>query len=399
MSRRNEVLTQLLALSPTKARQFNLSSPLRTRNTPRPKSMMTPRMPSSPSNNSPSRPQSVVASPTTTEPCYFSPKQGSMSTPPHVRMQDLAAGDLQLHSPPRSLTGSTSRRSTIASEVSFSASVPRSPTQHLELFGAAYEAAKPKTKNPKIPPRSTQLKPLLLPTLTGENGALYSASTISPEHASAMSPGQAQRREFSEESIDPTTTFLSKSPVQCEPELESCAFSHDSDLITSRQLAYQSLEGVLDGQTMADSNEFMSKSLNWQLEQDALPVGSIDVPVEDAWVDSQQTELDQWMYDPEQELGEDFDVTILPSHLETATKDAAEIDIAPDLHSYPYPGGRQISVEIPKPLFSPIGRQKIPEYFAAPHPKGWGAQPRASEPVPEIASSSTESSRKAPKTE
>lgn len=219
MSRRNEVLSQLLALSPTKSQQFDLSSPVRTRNNPRPMSMMIPRMPSSPGGARISRPQSVVASPSA------STSAGSMSTPPHSRMQDLAAEGFPALSLRRSLTGSTSRRSTLDSDASVSpASLDLQQTESDEAEQPA-KPPNPKRRTRRFLQGSTQLKPLLLPTLTGENGVLNSAYSASPV--------QGQRREFSEESLDPTTTFLSKSPAQYEPELDSYPFGYDSDTLTA----------------------------------------------------------------------------------------------------------------------------------------------------------------------
>ena len=394
ISRRNEVLTQLLALSPTKAHQFDLSSPVRPRNTPRPKSMMIPRMPPSPSTDSMSRSQSVLASPVTSSQGYFSPRQPSMSTPPHARMQDLAAGHAQLPSLRRSLTGSTSRRSTINSEASASASSVDLQRSTSDTSEQPVKQQNPRRRTRRFLQGSTQLKPLLLSTLTGENGALHSASTTSQDHTNTFLPGQDERRVFSEESIDPTTTFLSKSPAQYEPELDSYPFRHDSDLITSRQLAYHSLEGVLDCQPLTDSNEYLSKSLDWQPEPDPLPVGSIDVSIEEAWSNSQHSSLDQWIYDSGPIVEEDFDMTILPTHCEPVTDCGAAEDIILDTDCSPFPAPRQLSVEIPEPLFSPLHRQNASSYFATPITRRRNAQHQPPRPIPETNSNSTESSRK-----
>ena len=385
MSRRNEVLTQLLALSPTKSQHFELKSPVRSRNNARPISMMIPRMPSSPGPNYLSRPHSVVASPTAATSCYFSPKQGSVSTPPHSRMQDLST-ESSSPSIGRSLRGSTSRRSTLNSEAS--------------LNSLAYDSQQsaseqpPNQPNPKRRTRrflrgSTQLKPLLLPTLTSEHGVLHSASTTSP--------GQARHRDFSEESIDPTVTFLSKSPAQYEPELESYPFGHDSDLITqsSRQLAYQSLEGILDGQTMTGSNESVGESADWTHEPHALPIGRVDVPIEEAWVNSQQKGLDPWTYDFIQGP-EDSDITILPTGLEDVADETpqAYFDLAID--SSPSPVLRRSSVEMPEPLFSPVSRQRASRNIATPKTKRRVVQslPQMPEPMMPPVLSNTQNSRK-----
>ena len=390
VSRRNEVLSQLLALSPTKTQQFNLSSPVRARNNPRPKSMMIPRMPSSPGTNYMSRPQSVVASPTASASNYFSPKQGSASTPPG-RFQELIAEEALSPSLRRSLTGSVSRRSTLNSDASVSSS---SLDQHQSVSNPLDHPAKqpnPKRRTRRFLHGSTQLKPLLLPTLTGENGVLHSASTTSP--------GQLQRREFSEESIDPTTTFLSRSPAQYEPEPDSYPFGHDFDIMTqtSRQLAYQSLEGILDGQTMTDSNEYLHNldhPSSWDPDLHALPTGSVDLSVEDAWASSQQCTLDPLTSSPPQNLQDDFDVTILPAQFEKLAQDNPMVGCGLGVESSPSPAARQISVEIPEPLFSPMSRQRTSRPFTTPNTKRRVFPPQPAQKAPDTEADSSQNSRK-----
>src|SRR5947209_190897 len=67
VEKRNEALTELLAQSPTRSHQeFELPSPMQldSRRTPRPKSMMMPKIPSPPRTENCHRPRSLQPSPT-----------------------------------------------------------------------------------------------------------------------------------------------------------------------------------------------------------------------------------------------------------------------------------------------------------------------------------------------
>lgn len=195
MTKRNEVLTQLLALSPTKSHQ-GVELPTPRRKNARPMSLIIPRMPSSPIECTPSsRPQSVLISPTQTA-NYFARYNLSspvVSSPCGGRPADKEAND-DIHSIDSGLGESctqstnqaTSRRSTLASRVSSSPELP--PTNHIQNGERpSLHARQPSKRRPrKFMPGSTQLKPLLLPTFTAENGNLPSASPLTSPQRSAQ---------------------------------------------------------------------------------------------------------------------------------------------------------------------------------------------------------------------
>lgn len=185
MMKRNEVLCQLLAMSPTKT-QHNFELPTPRRRSARPMSMIIPRMPSSPAAQTPpSRPQSVLISPALPATDYFpasvasSPLASSSSS--IVNNDPLAADDLnsidsgQGESSSQGTDGTRSRRSTLASCVTNSPPIGHSQSDARPQM----PARQPSRRRPrKFMPGSTQLKPLLLPTFTAENGNLPSASPV-----------------------------------------------------------------------------------------------------------------------------------------------------------------------------------------------------------------------------
>lgn len=199
MTKRNEVLTQLLALSPTKT-QSGFEIPTPRRRNARPMSLIIPRMPSSPGVQMPrSRPQSVLASPALGASEYF---LGSLASSTSVTSSPIgmATGSPRAHDHTQSIdsglgescahvtVNSGSRRSTLASHSSNSPDMH--PIGHPQQDSKSQTLIRhPSKRRPrKFLPGSTQLKPLLLPTFTAENGNLPSTSPItSPNRTIAHS--------------------------------------------------------------------------------------------------------------------------------------------------------------------------------------------------------------------
>lgn len=196
MTKRNEVLTQLLALSPTKSHHgADLPTPRRRKN--RPMSLIIPRMPSSPAQSTPlSRPQSVLISPGHAERSYFSryPLSSPVVSSPSFHRPTCSESTDDIHSIDSGLGEScvqstrpaASRRSTLASHVSSSPELP--PTTHTDhVARPLLHGRQPSKRRPrKFMPGSTQLKPLLLPTFTAENGNLPYASPLTSPQRSAQ---------------------------------------------------------------------------------------------------------------------------------------------------------------------------------------------------------------------
>ncbi|KIV81956.1 hypothetical protein PV11_04102 [Exophiala sideris] len=183
MMKRNEVLTQLLALSPTKA-HYSFELPTPRRRSARPMSMIIPKVPSSPASQTPgSRPHSVLVSPPLPATEYF-PVQASSSPLASALDSVKPSGPDDLESLGSGsgvsllqLTGVPSpRRSTLASHTSNSPEML--PVAHPEARPAP-PARQPSKRRPRrFMPGSTQLKPLLLPTFTADNGNLPSTSPV-----------------------------------------------------------------------------------------------------------------------------------------------------------------------------------------------------------------------------
>ncbi|KAI1619869.1 hypothetical protein EDD37DRAFT_654429 [Exophiala viscosa] len=181
MMKRNEVLTQLLALSPTKA-HYSFELPTPRRRSARPMSMIIPKMPSSPASQTPGS-RSILVSPPLPATEYF-PVQAA-SSPLAAALDSVKANgpdDLESLGSGSGvsllqLTGMPSpRRSTLASHSSHSSEVL--PVAHPEVRPAAPTRQPSKRRPRKFMPGSTQLKPLLLPTFTAENGNLPSTSHV-----------------------------------------------------------------------------------------------------------------------------------------------------------------------------------------------------------------------------
>ena len=224
VERRNETLTELLAMSPTRTSPtrthlgFELPSPQRSdaRRVPRPRSMMVPKLQSSsPRTSYFSRPQSVQASPMMSTSGFFSPNTAlreehnhpcnsgeDVDPQKHFDSQSLDSGlgdSCSQQSPPLS----SSRRSSMLTRAATSPAawglpLPVSPG---EEKATVRQAKYRKTR--RFESGSTQLKPLLLPTMAAETNPVSS----NPQLSIFTSPTQ---RDFSEQSMDPTTSFLSR---------------------------------------------------------------------------------------------------------------------------------------------------------------------------------------------
>ena len=218
IERRNDVLTELLAQSPARIQHgFTLASPIRdSRRTPRPKSMMMPRILTSPHTDRSSRPQSAQTSPAHSTPsCYFSPRTALIQEHSHpcddsevvtvqrtLDSQSLDSGlgeSCSIQSP----TEAYSKRSSTVSQTSISPSawglpLPVSPP---DQKAATRQHRHRKTR--RFESGSTQLKPLLLPAIAAEK----SLSQLGPSTPPSPSP---VHRDFSEQSFDPTVSFLSQ---------------------------------------------------------------------------------------------------------------------------------------------------------------------------------------------
>ena len=181
MSKRNEVLTQLLAMSPTKTTNgFNLGSPVRDKRNPRPMSLILPRQPTSPNAIGMSTAGSLACSPLALNNADISPfKLGSspkddmepVNEPEKTVLPPQPYGEERVHRPlqsPRLRDAvSGNRRWTMYSDISASS------------ITASEEQKPTRRKARRFAAGSTQLKPLLLPTLTGETLSLPSSSVAS----------------------------------------------------------------------------------------------------------------------------------------------------------------------------------------------------------------------------
>ncbi|KAK5942629.1 hypothetical protein PMZ80_005194 [Knufia obscura] len=181
MSKRNEVLTQLLAMSPTKTTNgFNLGSPVREKKNARPMSLILPRRPTSPRINDLSTASSIACSPlalasTDISPFKLTPglnvEVSPTEEPEKTDGSPQPVADEQVYpplpSPQLPDAAGLNRRWTMYSDISASS------------ITANDEQKPTRRKARKFVAGSTQLKPLLLPTLTGEPISLPSSSVAS----------------------------------------------------------------------------------------------------------------------------------------------------------------------------------------------------------------------------
>ncbi|KAK5408459.1 hypothetical protein LTR06_007302 [Exophiala xenobiotica] len=228
MMKRNEVLTQLLALSPTKTQQsFQLPTP--RRKSARPMSMIIPRMESSPSTRTPtSRPQSVLVSPALPIADYFPINVASSpiaenhyglsgpSLPGSDDVESVRSGTSISYSQATDVTDS--RRLTMASQASGSpGTVPINSTDMRPPLLTRHAS---KRRPRKFMQGSTQLKPLLLPTFTADNGNLPSTSPITSPKRQFPTPIAGPSYRYSLSISRSTTTDVSNSSAPSSPTRE-----------------------------------------------------------------------------------------------------------------------------------------------------------------------------------
>jgi hypothetical protein len=225
VEKRNEALTELLAQSPTRSHhKFELPSPMRldSSRTPRPKSMTVPKIPSPPRTENCRRPRSLQPSPTRYPARSFSPitalklEQNHPCNPAgetdprkvsHSASLDFVIGE---SCSVRSLARGGPRRSSIASNASTSASAWSLPLPISPSDDKATVKQIKHRRTRRFKSGSTQLKPLLLPTIAAEGNAFQTFNTINLYSSPT-------RREFSERSLDTSTSFLSQqfgTPIQ-----------------------------------------------------------------------------------------------------------------------------------------------------------------------------------------
>ncbi|KAL2415420.1 hypothetical protein ABEF95_006060 [Exophiala dermatitidis] len=245
MTKRNEVLTQLLALSPTKT-HHNFELPTPRRRSARPMSMIIPKLPSSPGGQTPlSRPQSVLISPALPASDYFPASVASSplaSTSGGIAHSPSASEDAHSidsglgESASHFTEGAYSRRSTLASCISNSPQT--ASTGHRQPEARPPLMRQPSKRRPrKFMPGPTQLKPLLLPTFTSENGNLPSTSPLtSPNRNSVVLDGGLS-----------TMQQWGSPPVlqrRTEDLIEKEALHSSHDVAAQTNHAFQSLEEV-----------------------------------------------------------------------------------------------------------------------------------------------------------
>lgn len=345
MSKRNEVLTHLLALSPTKSQHvFELQTPSRVSKSNRPRSLLLPRVSSSPTHTHPHRPQSLVNSPASGR--DFDPALAGCSP------VSPAASDSHSRFPIRpalsrsysvqQAVGTHSRSSTVASVTSMSPTAEHRLSNTSSVERHARRASSRGAR--RFLPGSTQLKPLLLPTLSSEFKALSSTSPMT-------SPSKAPRRDFTDESIDPTVMFLSQSPLDYESDADDSL--NDSYRTSARHLAYQSLEGVLDDDGSNDASA--EPEVSTFLLQSEHMKGADDNQVLDAFPKSPTSAFS----------GDDPDRTILPvraNSVEEVDNDNSNnilVGAAGNGHAPSSAPIQQNTVEIPEPLFSPKIKREV----------------------------------------
>ena len=237
MTKRNDVLALLLAQSPTRT-QPGFDFPTPRRRSARPMSLIIPRVPSSPIRTSQthSRPPSVLTSPALPPTDYFptqlpsSPLASSPSAIDDARSIDSGLGE----SCAPVASGTVSRRSTLASHASTSPSIDIRAHARGESRNNAVLRQPSKRRPRKFMPGSTQLKPLLLPTFTAENGHLPLTSPVTSPSRYVLAQPVPQMISYD----------LSPSRHPTNSEYEEAAMS-SPEYVTGRPgPAFQSLDEV-----------------------------------------------------------------------------------------------------------------------------------------------------------
>lgn len=215
MTKRNEVLTHLLALSPTKT-QHGADLHTSRRKHARPMSVIIPRMPSSPDSQlSKSRPQSIIASPALAASEYFTNIVSSPMASSPTGIAPISPKALDDSRSVNSILGESciaasnstqSRRSTLGSSTTSSNSPDMAPISHIRTESRPQLVRYPSKRRPrKFMPGSTQLKPLLLPSFTAGNGNLPPASPMtSPNRPMSAMTGYVTSQSSRWEPLSPS---------------------------------------------------------------------------------------------------------------------------------------------------------------------------------------------------
>ncbi|KIY02583.1 uncharacterized protein Z520_01048 [Fonsecaea multimorphosa CBS 102226] len=262
MTKRNEVLTQLLALSPTKSHP-NTGIPTPRRKSGRPMSLIIPRLPTSPVlGTSQSRPQSIVASPELATSDYFGvqlPSSPLASGPFDIAIHSSEAMDEKYsidsvlgESELQGGDTTASRRPTLVSSSS------NSPDMHVGGHVRAESQSQTVLRHPsrrrprKFMPGSTQLKPLLLPTFTAESGHLPSTSpNTSPTRARPIHLSSETNRS---EQVPITHVVI--------PDCLETPFPSPENVDGQPGPDYQSLDEVFASDEQSFQPEFLAESLH-----------------------------------------------------------------------------------------------------------------------------------------
>jgi hypothetical protein len=244
VEKRNEALAELLAQSPVRSHHgFELPSPVRldSSRTPRPKSMIVPKGPSSSRTGNYHRPRSLQPSPT-----RFSAR--SLSPIANLKLEQNHPYYVAGESEPRKVSASTSldfviggsrsgrspargdlRRSSTVSNASTSASAWSLPLPISPSDDKATVKQNKHRRTRRFKSGSTQLRPLLLPTIAAEGNAFQTSNATNLYCSPA-------RREFSALSLDTTTSFLSQ---QIETPIQPPALPSD----WTSETAWRALKG------------------------------------------------------------------------------------------------------------------------------------------------------------
>jgi hypothetical protein len=283
LERRVDVLTELLAQSPTRpTHPLERTSPFRLK-TPRPKSMM-PRLPSSTEPTALSRTQSTTysESPTNIFPSGDNSPTLRMATDdmraefvPHKKMLSEEMGSLDSGLGESCSVGSGmysgSRPVSIMSDSSTSPSAWGLPLPGLTSPEMRSRRAARSRKMRKFPSGSNSLKPLILPTASAASAAMSipASAPILPTHATPS-------RDISGSSIDPTTSFLSKrsydSLFDTPTARRRSTTWADNDTLRVLEGNYQplrqmdSLDGVLSSQDLTAVNSSPARTLSESIE-------------------------------------------------------------------------------------------------------------------------------------
>ncbi|KAL9625459.1 MAG: hypothetical protein Q9160_000522 [Pyrenula sp. 1 TL-2023] len=303
LEKRNDVLTELLAQSPTRSchsfdipptsANSNAWSTPRPRPRPRPRSMM-PRLPSSPHSPHTWRPLSVQVSPATAselglldEPLsgFFDPASPGIDDRnlSDQAFQPACFGNLRSLAVGSESSQSASQRSSIVSQSLDDPSVTDLPLP-LSSPESKAERANRNRRSRRFAPGSTSLKPLLLPTLH-DDGSTASSPT---------QPRSIKVSQTSKESMDSVAAMVSSSDAYETPTQPKRHSSKGVDIQTLRALEgaserhFSTFEEVLESDERAQSNPSGSRS-HRLASDDIVDIGDL-IPRSLAFAKSRQRE-------------------------------------------------------------------------------------------------------------